>query len=194
MTYQLARFTYWLLGWQWQTVVPNDLRRYIIIALPHTTNWDFFYALNAFWLMRIPVRFTIKDEFLKPPFGWFLRPLGALGINRRPRAVGEERPSMTQVMAELFQTNDEIALVVTPEGTRSRRNEWKLGFYYTALAANVPIALAYCDYKNKRVGIGRIIQPSQDLDATMREVIDFYRQYEGLGKYPDNFALDKRFS
>jgi 1-acyl-sn-glycerol-3-phosphate acyltransferase len=127
-------------------------------------------------------------------FGWFFKSLGAIGINRRPKAAGEERPSMVQIMTELFAQNEHLILIVTAEGTRKRQEEWKLGFYHVANAAKVPIALGFIDYKTKQAGIGKFVTPTGDIDRDMREIVDFYRTYQHTGKYPELFALDRRFS
>lgn len=194
MKYQLARFIYWALGWKWHNNIPPNTRRFVLIALPHTSNWDFFYALFAFYLMGLPVRFTIKDSFTNGAFGWFFKSIGAIGINRRPRKAGEERPSMIRIMTELFEQHDDLILIVTPEGTRKRTDEWKMGFYHVAKAAKVPIGLGFIDYTIKEAGMGKFVTPSGDADKDMREIVEFYRPYLQAGKYPENFALDKRYA
>ena len=183
-----------LLGWQWQSRLPADLRRYVLIAVPHTSNWDFFYALLTFQVMRIPVRFTIKDTVMVFPISYFLRALGAIPINRRPIKQGEERLSMVHAMSKLFSENEELALIVTPEATRSRRTEWKLGFYHIALRANVPIVLGSCDFQNKIIAFNHILYPTGDLEKDMREVMAYYRPIIHLGKNPELSALDERYS
>jgi 1-acyl-sn-glycerol-3-phosphate acyltransferase len=193
MKYQIARFFYWLLGWKWHNNIPPNTNRFVLIALPHTSNWDFFYTLFAFYLMRLPVRFTIKDSYTNGLFGGFFKSLGAIGINRSPRKAGEDRPSMIQVMTELFSLHKDLILIITAEGTRARTDDWKLGFYHVARKANVPIALGYIDYTTKQAGIGKFVQPTGDIEQDMREIVAFYKQYEHTGKIPENFALDKRY-
>ena len=188
--YQIARLVYWLLGWKWTSVVPADLRKFLIIAVPHTSNWDFFYAFWAFKLMRVPMRFTIKDSMMRFPLNLFFGTVGGIAINRRPRAAGEERPNMVYSMAQLYREHDEIAVCVTPEATRALRSKWKSGFYYIALNAGVPIGLAYCDYTKKEAGIGKIIYPSGDMDKDMREIMAFYKPLINKGKYPELSSID----
>src|SRR5690606_18805419 len=96
-------------------------------------------------------------------------------------------------MIGLFETHPgELALVVTPEGTRSLSKKWKSGFYHVALGANVPILLGYLDYDKREAGIGKVIHPSGDFEADMREIADFYRNISP--KYPAKFSLDERFN
>jgi len=81
---------------------------------------------------------------------------------------------------------------VTPEGTRKRVEEWKTGFYYAAKGAGVPIVLGYLDYTTRKGGAGKIIYPSDDMDADMREIMDFYKDFKG--KYPELCAMDRRWA
>ena len=162
-----------------------------MIAAPHTTNWDALYARLALKSMNIPVRITIKDSYMRFPFGPFIRALGGIGINRTPKQMGEERPSMVQVMTDLFKQYPKLVMMVTPEGTRARREHWKSGFYHIAIAANVPIALSYLDYKKKTAGVGKILYPSGNIEQDMREIMQFYADVSP--KYPELFSLDTRY-
>lgn len=180
-------------GWQIQGTELSQHRRAVVVAAPHTSNWDMVYALATFDQVGLPVRFTIKREWLRFPFSLFLAPLGAIGIDRRPRSLGEARPSMVEAMVRLFEDNPgELAVIVTPEGTRSPREEWRTGFYHVARAANVPILLGYLDYQKRASGIGKVIWPTGDVEADMREIMDFYRDV--APRYPENFRLDHRYS
>jgi 1-acyl-sn-glycerol-3-phosphate acyltransferase len=188
--YKIAQFAYWLLGWKWKQEVSADHKRMVLIAAPHTSNWDFFYAFFVFKLLRLPVRFTIKDTMMRFPLNLFFGSIGGIAIDRRARGLGEKRASAVDAMVDLFAKNDELALIVTAEGTRSLRTKWKTGFYHIAIKANVPIGLGYCNYITKEAGVGKIIYPSGDMAKDMREIMDFYKQYIGKGKHPELFSLD----
>jgi len=149
-----ARSTFAFTGWTFNNQMPTNIKQCVMIAAPHTSNWDALYTRLAFVLMGIPVKITIKDSYMRFPYGPAIRYLGGIGINRRPKKDGEERPSMVQLMADLFKTHPDLVMLVTPEGTRSLRTKWKTGFYHIAVAANVPIALGYLDYKKKEAGEG----------------------------------------
>ena len=189
---------WWFLrkGWTTENVLPekqgsDDLYRYVLIAAPHTSNWDFIYGMGAKEILQIPVRFTIKKEWLRFPFGGFMRSLGALPIDRTPKP-GQKKASMVDLMANLLvETKQDLFMVVTPEATRSRREKWKAGYYHIAKQAGVPIALAHIDYGNKRCGIGEIIHLTDDMDADMRKIMAFYQTKTAL--YPEKFSVDKNY-
>jgi 1-acyl-sn-glycerol-3-phosphate acyltransferase len=183
-------------GW---TLAGADLvegnRRCVVTAAPHTSNWDLLYSLAAFDLLELPVRFTIKQEWMRWPWNLALGPLGGISIDRSPQPAGDgavRRPSMVDAMVRIFDTHPgDIAIMVTPEGTRSRRDEWKTGFWHVAKRANVPILLGYLDYAKKCAGIGRVIVPT-DFDTDMRDMMAFYADVTPA--HPELFALDKRFA
>jgi 1-acyl-sn-glycerol-3-phosphate acyltransferase len=178
-------------GWKVDTNLPANLKRCVLIAAPHTSNWDFVYTIAAFGIYGLPIRFTIKKEWMRFPFSIITKPLGGIGIDRSNAAKAGERISYTVAMANLFNSNGELIIVITPEGTRSRRETWKTGFYHIAKEANVPICLGYCDYKNKIAGIGLTIFPS-DYETDMKTIMKFYNGIHP--KFPENFSLDKAFS
>jgi 1-acyl-sn-glycerol-3-phosphate acyltransferase len=188
MMFYIAKFLYWLAGWKLDDRMPKEVRKCVMIAAPHTSNWDLFYARLAFILMRVPVRFTVKKEWLQFPYNLFMRPLGAIGIDRSPKQHGQERKSMVEAMTDLFKGRDELVVMVTPEGTRKLVTKWKTGFYHVAANAGVPICLGYLDYKNKIAGVGKTVYPSGDYKNDMKIIMDFYKDIQG--KYPQKFSID----
>ncbi|MEZ4917437.1 MAG: 1-acyl-sn-glycerol-3-phosphate acyltransferase [Chitinophagales bacterium] len=187
----IAKLFLKLIGWKVQEVMPKGIDRCVMIASPHTSNWDFPIAKAAFVIMKIPLRFTVKDSLFKFPYNLIFGPLGGIPINRTPKKEGEERPSTVQAMANMFKENDKIAVMVTPEGTRSKRTEWKTGFYHVAKLAGVPIALGFLDYKKKLAGVGKVLYPSDDMEKDMREIMSFYKNI--TGKHPEKFSVDLRY-
>jgi 1-acyl-sn-glycerol-3-phosphate acyltransferase len=188
---RFAKFIFWILGWRLNADIPKETQRCVILASPHTSNWDIFYARLGFYIMNIPLRFTIKQEWLRFPFGLLIKPFGGLGIDRRPRKSTGERPSYIELMAELFEQHDELAMMITPEGTRALREQWKTGFYFVAQKAGVPICLGYLDYEKKEAGVGGVIYPSGDMDADLKKIMAFYAPIKG--KYPSKFSVDHRY-
>lgn len=162
-----------------------------MIAAPHTSNWDLVYALAAYDLMGIPMRFTLKHQLMRFPYNLIFKPIGAIGIDRRPKVVGGERKSMVEAMTDLFNGRDSLNVMVTPEGSRSKRDKWKTGFYYVALNAKVPIGLGYLDYKKKEAGVGKLVFPSGDIKKDMKEIMDFYRTVTPCNT--EKFSLDKEY-
>lgn len=192
MLYLISKVFMWLMGWRMNLhgLNPKDFRRAVVLAIPHTSNWDLPIARAAFYLMGIHVRFTVKKEWMRFPLGLIAAPLGGIAIDRSPKVAGQERKSMTEAMIDLFEQNkEELAIMITPEGTRSRNDKWKTGFYYLAIGAKVPIGLGYLDYANKEAGVGKLIYPSGDIQKDMKEILDFYRNIKG--KHPEQFAVDK---
>ncbi|MEN9600279.1 MAG: hypothetical protein RL596_2603 [Bacteroidota bacterium] len=189
MTRHICRFIFKRTGWQVDTQLPAAIQQCIIIAAPHTSNWDFWYTMAAFSIYRLRIRFTVKKEWMRFPFKLIMGPLGGIAIDRSPRADGN-RPSFVDVMADLFTANKELIIVITPEGTRSKQENWKTGFFHLAKKANVPILLGYVDYKTKMAGIGKTIYPT-NIHSTMSEIMAFYQKI--TPKFPEKFALDKSY-
>ncbi len=188
---------WWFKANSWQAVNaipekkdPDEIRKYVIVAAPHTSNQDFFIGMGALDVMQLPARFTIKKEWMFFPVGNFLRYLGAIFIDRS--ANGMHHTSMVDVMVDILNnTKEDLAIVVTPEATRSRRDKWRTGFYHVAKKANVPILLGFIDYKNRRCGVKEILLPSDDMQADMKKVMEFYQTVHP--KHPELFSVDKRY-
>ncbi len=179
--------------WKLHPNCPPEAKNCIMIAAPHTSNWDFVYAMVALKKLGLNPRFTIKKEFNKPLIGPWIRGLGALWIDRSPMEPGQPRLSMTQVIVDLFANSKEsLTVLVTAEGTRSRTTKWKTGFYYTALEAKLPICLSYMDYEKKMTGVAQCFLPSGNVEEDMKIIMEFYKDKKG--KFPDNFSLDNRYS
>ncbi|BDD04638.1 1-acyl-sn-glycerol-3-phosphate acyltransferase [Aureibacter tunicatorum] len=171
----LARFIFWIGGWKIVGDMPKNLKRAVMIAAPHTSNWDFIYARAAFFLMDVPVRFTIKKEWVDSPLGGLMKSLGAIAIDRSPKNKGEQKKSMVDAMADLFDENEELVILITPEGTRGYVEKWRSGFYHIAQKANVPILMGYLDFKKKEAGIGGEIIPSGNYDQDLEKIMGFYK-------------------
>ena len=171
---------------------PKYGKKAVIIAAPHTSNWDFVYMIAAFDIAGIPLHFTIKKEWMRWPFKGIFTRMGAIGIDRSPKQPGDDRRSMVEVMKELFDTRDELVLTITAEGTRSRREKWKTGFYYVAKAANVPIVCSYLDYGKRETGMDKLIWPGENnFEEDMREIMSFYATK--TPKIAEKFSVDLRY-
>ncbi len=168
-------------GWRVEHSVPNREKCVICVA-PHTSNTDLWVGLLAFaTLKRGKPHFLMKKEWFRFPLGWFFRLLGGFPVDR------SQHTSITDQMAQHIKTTDHFILAVTPEGTRKPNADWKKGFYFIALKAEVPIQLAYIDYKEKRVGIGKEIMPSGDVEADIKKIKEYYKGF--TGKHPENFVV-----
>ena len=188
----IAKLIFKITRWTLDDHLKGNFNRCVMIAAPHTSNWDIVFARSAFYLLDIPVRFTVKKEWTRFPFSLFMNPLGAIAIDRTPKKPGEAKQSMTDAMVGLFAQNKDLVVLVAAEGTRSLRTTWKTGFYHIATRANVPIALGYLDYKNKVAGIGKIIYPTGDMQKDMKEIMIFYKDIPA--KYPGKFSIDQDYA
>lgn len=172
----IAQFFFWITGWKVAGEYPANVPKSVMIAAPHTSNWDLVFARGAFFIMGVPVRYTIKKEMMRfAPLGWLLKQLGAIPVERNPdRARKLGQGSLVYGMVRLFDSHEKLVILVTPEGTRKFVTKWKTGFYYTALRAGVPIVLGYLDYAKKHAGIGPTIYPSGNLQEDMKKILTFY--------------------
>jgi 1-acyl-sn-glycerol-3-phosphate acyltransferase len=181
----IAKLILWMAGWKIVGDIPKEARRSVMVGAPHTTNWDYLFTRASMLALGIPMRIAIKDFWTKFPFGLIIKPLGGIGIDR------SGAKSQVRAMADLFKKYEDIALVITPEGTRSLREHWKLGFYYIAKTAGVPITFGWLDYKNKVAGIGGPVYLTEDMGEDIKKVMEFYVNINP--KYPEKFSVDKRF-
>ena len=165
----------WLFGWKVEGVRP-PVPCAVLIAAPHTSNWDLPFMLAMAYVLGLRPSWLGKAELFRWPFGWLMRRLGGLPVDR-----GARQNLVEQAVGE-FAKRDELILVVPPSGTRSRAPHWKSGFYHIARLAGVPIVCTYLDYGRKRGGIGPVFKPSGDVRADMHRIRAFYADV--TGKYP----------
>ncbi|MFK8050024.1 MAG: lysophospholipid acyltransferase family protein [Halioglobus sp.] len=166
-------------GWETEGEKP-EAARFVLIAVPHTSNWDFLYLIAFGAVFDLNIRWLGKHSLFKPPFGWVMRNLGGIPI------VRHSNRNVVQDMAAAFDDHDELALAVPTEGTRARAEYWKSGFYHIAMGADVPIVPSYLDYGKKRAGFGPPLVPSGDLRADMEYFRGFYAK--SIGKFPEKFG------
>ena len=148
--------------------------RCVVIAYPHTTNWDFPFMLALAKVTGLKVRWLGKRELFRGPMGPFMRMLGGVSIARS----GSQ--GMVASLAEEFAERDQLALVVPAEGTRSKVQYWKSGFYRSATEAKVPIVCAFADSNTRTGGFGLVVHPTGDVGADMDVIRAFYAGKEGL--------------
>ncbi|MBA9077459.1 MULTISPECIES: lysophospholipid acyltransferase family protein [Rufibacter] len=172
----LSKIIFKVAGWKLKGNIPPDLKKAVMIAAPHTSNWDFVYSRAAFYLMDIPVRMTIKKEAFFFPIGNLISSMGAIPVDRK------KNNNLVSFMVDLFKDHEQMIMMVTPEGTRKYQPRWKKGFYHAAMGAGVPIVLGFLDYAKKEAGIGPIIYPTGDYEADLEKIKAFYRTV--TPKYP----------
>lgn len=162
-----ARIVRWALstwfrlnGWTVEGEAPAS-RKCVIIAAPHTSNWDFVYFVGGADRLKLNLSFMGKASLFRWPFGGMMRDLGGVAVDR------SRSKDMVGAMVEEFARREEFMLTIAPEGTRGRAGEWKSGFYWIALKAGVPMVCGMMDYGRKVVSLGRAIMPTGDYEADM---------------------------
>jgi 1-acyl-sn-glycerol-3-phosphate acyltransferase len=163
-----------IFGWRVEGALPGG--KAVVIAAPHTSNWDMPMMLAVAYVLGIEPSWLGKRELFRPPFGALMRWLGGIPV------VRSRRDNMVQQVAARFEAASSLYVVIPPSATRSRAKHWKSGFYHIARAADVPIVCAFLDYRRKLAGIGPSFVPSGDVCADMAKIRSFYETIEG--KYP----------
>ena len=166
-------------GWEFQGE-PDRRRKMILIGAPHTSNWDFIYMVIASFQKNLKLFWMVKDSVFKSPLGPLANWTGGIPIER------SASHNMVDQMIKLFNESEDLVLVNAPEGTRSKKDRWKTGFYYIALGAKVPIQMCSVDYPKKTVIFGPTIEPSGDIKADFKIIADYYSQFEG--KHHENYT------
>ncbi|MCP4551708.1 MAG: acyltransferase [Bacteroidetes bacterium] len=171
-----------LWGWKIHGIIPQNLKKCIIMAAPHTSNLDFFVGRLAYAAIGVDIKFLIKKELFIFPIGGILRTWGGgIAVDRG------KRTNVVEQIVAIFDNADSIYVMITPEGTRKYSARWKKGFYLISEKANVPIALGYADYAKKEAGVGPVIYPTGDYEADLKIIQDFYR--DKTARHPENFNL-----
>jgi 1-acyl-sn-glycerol-3-phosphate acyltransferase len=169
-----------LTGWKVTGHLPANATKCVLIAAPHTSNWDLPYTLMVAFVLRLNIYWMGKSTLFKPPFRGVMMWLGGIPVNR------EQSTNLVAASADAIKAAaGQLQLVVPPEGTRSKTRYWKTGFYYIALGAQVPIVMAYMDYANKRSGLGPQLLPTGDIERDMVAIKAFYAPFKG--KNADQF-------
>lgn len=163
-----------LAGWRVEGALPPQAVKCVLIAAPHTSNWDLPYTLMTAFVLRLHPYWMGKHTIFRPPFGAVMRWLGGLAVQR-----DQSNNLVAASVAALVAADGPVQLIVPPEGTRSKVRHWKTGFYYIALGAKLPILLAYMDYTDKRAGLGPLFYPTGDIERDMVEIKAFYAGFRG---------------
>jgi 1-acyl-sn-glycerol-3-phosphate acyltransferase len=152
---------------------PPGPPKYVLIAAPHTSNWDFIFLLAFAWYYGVEISWLGKREMFRWPFGGFFERLGGIPVARASSG------NMVDRMKDQFDAHERLCLVVPVEGTRSYVDYWKSGFYHIARAAGVPIVMSYLDYPRKLGGFGAALMPTGDIPVDMDAIRAFYDGKQG---------------
>lgn len=157
---------------------PPVAPKYVLIAAPHTSNWDFVWVLAFSWALGVPIHWMGKHAMFRWPFGGIMRLLGGIPVRR------DRRQNLVQQLADLFAKTDSLVLVIPSEGTRGWVPNWRSGFYHVARAARVPVVLGFLDYRRKVGGFGPTVPITGDVRADMDRIRAFYDP--AWGRYPES--------
>ena len=172
-----------LAGWRIEGALPSEAHKSVLIAAPHTSNWDLPYTLMVAFALRLTPYWMGKHSLFKAPFGGLMRWLGGIPVDR------SQANNLVEASAQAIrEAHGPLQLIVPPEGTRSKTRYWKTGFYYIAQSAQVPIVLAFMDYGRKRSGLGPVFVPTGDAAADLAAIQAFYKPFKG--KNADQFDAE----
>lgn len=176
----MKKFSNWLLklmGYQIDTInIPPEARKCVLVFAPHTSLSDFPIGWLSLKAMGVKTNFVMKKEAFFFPVKYLFKAMGAIPVDRQH---GTNFPS---IAADIIRKRDEIAFLIAPEGTRTRVDNWKRGFYIIAQKAQVPIVVGYLDYRSKRGGLDAIIYPSGDYEKDLEEIQKCYYGMHGYNK------------
>lgn len=181
----MSRLFYWWFnfkGWKVGENIPAEVKKCVVIGAPHTSNWDFVYALAAFRIFDIKLNYLAKKELFWWPLSILLNKTGAISIER------SKSNNAVDDFIEEFKKREKMILVFPAEGTRKAVDKWKTGFYHVAIGANVPVYLSYLDYKNKIAGFGKPFVLSGDIEKDFEVIKAFYAPI--VPKNPECFNIE----
>lgn len=172
--HQLAKLIYFkIMGWKVVGDFPSDLKKFVIIVVPHTSNLDFFLGLIIRKVWNEEINWIGKKSLFKAPYGWFFRWVGGAPIDRN------KNNDTVSATAALFNEREKFRLTIAPEGTRKKVTQWKTGFYYIAKAAKVPIVLIAFDFENKQIKVSEPHHTSDNRDADFKFYENFFKGIKG---------------
>jgi 1-acyl-sn-glycerol-3-phosphate acyltransferase len=168
-----------IMGWKLVNNFPKDIKKYVVIAAPHTSWQDFPIGILARNTSGVKINFIGKDSLFKGPFGFIFRSLGGTPVDR------SKSNNLVDAIVNVFNSKEEFRLALSPEGTRKKVEKWKTGFYYIAKGANVPVVMATLDFGKKQVKISDPYYTTDDKEKDFEHFKSFYKGV--LGKKPELF-------
>jgi 1-acyl-sn-glycerol-3-phosphate acyltransferase len=169
----IYRLIFYLRGWKIEGDVPRDIKKYIIVVAPHTSNWDFLIGVAVRSIKKFKSNFLGKKELFKPPFGWLFYGLGGFPVDR------QHKTNLVDQVIDLAKNNERFVIAITPEGTRKSVAKWKTGFYQIAFGAQIPIVFCSLDYKKKLVFFNLPFYPTGDFVADAPTMAKYYEGVVG---------------
>lgn len=162
-----------ILGWKINGSFHPEVKKYVLIGAPHTSWKDFHIALLSRGAAKININLIAKKSLFKPPFGFMLRALGGLPVDRSKSA------NLVDAIIQMFNEEEEFRLAISPEGTRKYVENWKTGFYYIAKGADVPIVMYGFDFANKQIRLSDPFYLTDDMETDFTHFLNFYKDIKG---------------
>ena len=166
-----------LMGWKFEGEFPKHLKKYVVIAIPHTSNWDFPMGLLIRSAIKVDIKFVGKDSLFRPPFGAIFKALGGYPVDR------SKRNNFVDAVVDIYNEEEEFRVCLAPEGTRKKVTELKSGFYYIAKGANVPIVMIAFDWGSMTFRISEPFYPTDDKETDFIFIKNFFKG--AVGKVPE---------
>lgn len=168
-----------IIGWKVCGVFPGGkVKKSVLVAIPHTSNWDFPLGLMSRSIIKTRVTYIMKSSMFKPPFGWFFRMMDGMPVDR------SKSNNFVDAVVDLYNEHDTFHTVIAPEGTRKKVDKLKSGFYYIAVGAKAAIVLVAFDYGKKEVRFREPFYPTGDIEKDFEVINDYFKGV--VGKYPEN--------
>ena len=181
----ICKFLLRIFGWKTVGgIIPEP--KVIVLGIPHTSNWDFILSFVYYRAVGGKSNTMVKNEFFFWPFGYFVRWMGGIPVDRSKGAS-----LVKQILAE-FEKREVMHLAIAPEGTRQPVAKWKGGFHTIARTANIPVYMAFFDWGRKRIGYTDKIELTDDLQADLKRIRQWYKDHGIVGRHPErmNYGND----
>lgn len=170
---RISNFLLRLFGWKVEGRYASELPKVVIIVVPHTSNWDFPLGMLVRATLKTDIKFIAKSSLFRPPFGWFFRWLGGYPVER------SKRTNFVQMMVGIYRKEPRFHTVIAPEGTRSKVEKLKTGFYHIALGGGAAIVMCRFDWENKTVEFREPFSPTGNKEADFKVIDDYFRGIHG---------------
>ncbi|GJM35520.1 MAG: acyltransferase [Saprospiraceae bacterium] len=178
MLSRISQFILRLVGWK-VIIHTNPIPpKFVMIAAPHTSNWDFPLGLLSRSVMRMDIKYVGKESLFRPPFGTLFRWLGGIPVDR------SKRTNFVEAVIDMFNDREEFKICIAPEGTRKKVSKFKTGFYHIAKGAGIPILLCKLDYEHRVLSLSEPFYTTDNMEADFEFIYNYFRGTKG--KKPQN--------
>lgn len=172
--YWLSKFILWIIGWKIVGDYPYEVKKKLLIAAPHTSNWDFPLGVIVRSAIKADVKYIGKAPLFKPPLGWIMKPLGGIPVHT------DKSTNFVQAVVNEYNNRSELSILIAPEGQRLKTEKFKTGFYYIAKLADIPILPVVLDFGKKEFRFLELVHLTDNVEKDISAIQDLYRGIKGL--------------